>query len=380
MRTLGLLALVACGGGSRVYPSAPASTTSQLAAGCDAGMVSVDGLTYSFGRDAVAVIRGRTVLARTATPMQAATASPWTAAAAILAPSGGRWAVGLAGDQLWRVTSTGELEAINRRLGLGDRRVLAFDAAGDTLALGLEDGVVIARDALHVMQFPGERAPLIAASKDRIAIGRPTGVEVFDLATRTRQTYAVRDVQSLAFLAPTTATAKLVVRARDAAYVEEGGALRRVSIPADARKLVVAGSRIWLLANRGLFAIEGASAQRAAIELGDRDQLCGADNGDAWLGRADTASLISFDRGAVASVAAAPARTPWQTIVEPVFEAVCARCHQPGGEADLDLTTAVAWRENADLIEEVLSTGVMPPPGTTLRSEDRAALLKFVRR
>jgi len=65
--------------------------------------------------------------------------------------------------------------------------------------------------------------------------------------------------------------------------------------------------------------------------------------------------------------------------VTPVFERVCARCHQPGGSAGLDLTSLTAWTTHAAAIRHVLDTGAMPPPGTSLPAPDLAALREFLK-
>ncbi|MDB4963240.1 MAG: hypothetical protein JWP01_3239 [Myxococcales bacterium] len=380
MSRLGLLLVLACCGGNEAsYRTTPAAATSRLSAGCAAGMLSIDGVSYAFARDAVSIIQGGKVASRVVVPGSAEKPSTWTAATSIHAPSGGHWAVGLAGGRLWRVTSAGELEEITGRLGIADTEVLAIDAAGATLAIGLADGVAISRDPAHMMKFPGAPASVIAASRDRVAIARASVVEVFDLAQSTRITYPVKDVTSLAFLDPETATARLVVRTRSAIYVGENGLLRRKTLPARARELVVAGPRLWVITDAGLFSVEGNAPLRAALDVQPGDQLCSSPEG-VWLARRDTAELVSFDPARSAASGAVATITPWEGIVAPLFQRVCSGCHLPGGEADLDLSTAATWRENADLIEEVLVTGAMPPPGTDLRSADREALLGFLRR
>jgi len=361
-----MTALIACGGGARpAYRSVPATTLSRLAAGCEAGVVRVDGITYAFGHATVAVMRGGTTVARISAPQRSAKATTWSGAAALDAPGGGRWAVGLADGVLWRVTSTGELEAVNERLGLGADRVLSIDAQGGTVVIGLDTGVMIARDAIHMMQFAGSRAPVVAASTDRVAIGRPSWVEVFDLSRSKRVSYPVEDVTSLAFLG-----ARLVVRAKDAVYIEDGGALRRTDAPSKLRHLVVSGSRVWMLAPHGLFSIEGGVPIQANLEVMPQSRLCRSDAGDVWLSLGDTSALVSL---------AAPG-SAWHARVAPVFERVCATCHLPGGEADLDLSTPAAWTEHAEQLRDVLSQGTMPPAGTTLTDADRDALLAFLSR
>lgn len=373
-----LIALACCGGRQASYETTPAAATAQLGAGCAAGMVSIDGASYAFARDSVSVVQGGKVTSRVVAPGTAGKASTWDSATRIQAPSGGQWAVGLAGGRLWRVTSVGELEEVTRRLGISSSEVLSVDAAGATLAIGLPDGVAISRDPTHILKFQGAPAPVIAASKDRVAIARSSVVEIMDLAQSKRVTYPVKDVTSLAFIEPATAASRLVVRTRSAIYVEEDGSLRRKQMPARARELVVAGRRLWMIADAGLFSVEGDAPLRAALKVQPGDQLCGSPGGDVWLARRNTAELLSFDPRRSAASQTIVSLTPWERVVQPLFQRVCSGCHLPGGEADLDLSTAVAWVENADLIFELLATNVMPPPGTPLAERERETLLRFL--
>ena len=104
----------------------------------------------------------------------------------------------------------------------------------------------------------------------------------------------------------------LVVATRDALFIETATTLRQIAVPG-IHALAAAGSRLWVASARG-------------VEL-------------------------------------------------PIFERVCARCHRPGGDAGVDLSTAAAWRrERGELVHRVVETHTMPPAGITLDEPDRRVL------
>ncbi len=370
MRWSILIGLVACGGGGGAVPPAmPVTTVARLAATCELGVLDVDGVTYAFSRDAVSITRDAAIVARIPPPRRGSKPTAWSGATVIRAPGGGEWAVGLADGVLWRVTSTGELEAVNERLGLGSERVLAVDAEGDTAVLGLETGILIGHRAAHAMQLTGSAAPIVAAAADRIAIGRPSWVEVFDLTRSTHVNYPVEGVTSLAFLDARSAAPRLVVHAGSALYLENGGTLRRLRTPAKLSRVVVSGSRIWMLAAAGLFSLERELPVSATLPARPRT-LCRTAANDVWVSDRETSARITFERPS----------SDWQAMVAPVFDRVCARCHRPGGEADLDLSTPAAWVTHAAQLRTVLDDRSMPPPGVALPEPDRATLRNFLSR
>src|SRR6266850_1562150 len=98
-------------------------------------------------------------------------------------PIGGEiGAVGLANGALWRVNANGGLEEANGRLGVAGAQVLAIDAAGATSIIGIAGGAIVSTDGSHVMRFSGPDAHVVAAARDRVAIGTGVAVEVYDLA------------------------------------------------------------------------------------------------------------------------------------------------------------------------------------------------------
>jgi hypothetical protein len=123
------------------------------------GAVEQGDALYLFARDRVVVERSGAVAATAAAPD-----GGWAEAVAIPGlerseMAGGDWVVARTGSgELWRITSTGDLEPIHDRLGLppGAR---AIAASPTTVAIALDDGVAILHDRRHLARFPAIRRP-----------------------------------------------------------------------------------------------------------------------------------------------------------------------------------------------------------------------------
>jgi mono/diheme cytochrome c family protein len=69
----------------------------------------------------------------------------------------------------------------------------------------------------------------------------------------------------------------------------------------------------------------------------------------------------------------------WQAKMQPIFARVCSKCHLPGGDARIDMSSYTAWIAHVATIEDrVLIKQSMPPAGTTLPDEDRTAIAAWV--
>jgi len=376
MKSLVALACAAgCGGATGGATTTAGTVLAQLAVGCDVGVVSQGGALYVFDRDRVTVVRDGEAIARAGMPGASGKAAPWEAAAAIGGPDGRRWAVGLAGGELWRITSAGELELVGERLGLAGMRVLAIDGHGGTFAIGLAGGAAVSRDGRHVMRFQGENTEHVAAARDRIALAHGTRVDVLDLARGTSVSYRVGTIDVLAFLDASSEAPRLVVASQGLVYVENRRALRKLAVPDRPRQLAVSGGGLWLLGERGLYVIAGGTRRVATAPAG-APRIFGTTAGDVWLasgGPTGTLSRYSID-GAV--------RASWQAIVAPVFERACSPCHRAGGRAEIDLSTPAAWLEQADGIRHELVARSMPPPDAEVQlgDADRRALERWLQR
>lgn len=372
---LGLAVAAGCGGAtaSPVVTPANATVLAKLPVVGDVGVVTQGGAVYVFARDQASVVRDGEVLSRAGSPARLGKPVPWEAAAAIAAPDGKRWAVGLAGGELWRVTPTGELEAIGDRLGLAGARVLSVDASGGTFAIGLDDGYAISRDGHHLMHFRGAASPHVAAARDTIALAHGTSVELLDLTHGTKVTYTrTGTVDAVTFLDAATEQPRLVVISGSTIYLSERGTLKKLVLPEAPRQLAASGGRLWMLGDGALYAVAGAPL-RIATPIAAGTHIFSTSAGDVWLTSGHELQRYSLDTDVLAS---------WQSSVAPIFDRTCAKCHRPGGSAEIDLSTPAAWLEQADGIRHELLARAMPPPDAEVKlaDADRVALERWLQR
>ncbi len=320
--------------------------------------------TYAFERSAVSVVRGAKIVAHFDAP-----GAPWQDAATIDAPDGeGRWVVGLAGGTLWRI-GPGGLEEVNERLGIADAKVLAIDAAGATSIISFAGGVIVSTTGSHVMRFSGPEAHVVAAARDRVAFGGGSAIDIYDLANNVRVSYPIAAATSLGFLDATTDHAALVAVVDGVVYVERQGRLENARAPT-ASHVAVSGSRLWVLADGRVYARDPRGM--VAIDAQGGSQIFGSKTGGVWVAQAaNRATRYTLD---------APTDDPaWHRTVEPVFQRVCAGCHLPDGDADLDLSTPAAWKfRRGEITRRVLEVRTMPPAGTEITDADRQALASWL--
>jgi cytochrome c5 len=371
------IALIVTLGALACRSTAPARSvaitrTAIPATGDVVGVVELDDALYVVARDQVTIERAGVAVATVAAP-----GSGW--AEAIVMPAldePGRWVVARTqAGELWRITASGDLESIHDRLGVPPRvrSIAAWGAAPSTasnaaarstVVIALDDGIAILRDRAHVARFTGPTGAVIA-SRDRIAIRHGDQLEVWRLDDQTRTRYHVPGAIAAAF-AGDAARATLVVATRDAVFVEAANTLRRH--PASAlQALAAAGSRLWIAAASGVELLEGTVLVRTAVRAAATDHLFGLASGDVVVGTSSQLVRVALDRAAD--------DPRWNAIVRPIFERVCARCHRPGGDAGVALSTAADWRRERDeLVHRVVATHTMPPAGITLDDADRRAL------
>ncbi|HUJ59105.1 MAG TPA: cytochrome c [Kofleriaceae bacterium] len=355
-----LVVLAACG----AAPLARPAPTSRLAVPAQVGNVvaveEIGDTTFVLDEHRAYVVRGGVVAAVSEAP------HGWRGGAPLAAPDGdGRWAVGVDRDgRLWRITIAGELEDVSERFALGDAKVAAIAGAGTTSAFALGDGVAYSTDGVHLDRTRLAPPTAIAAAKDRLALLRAGGVDVWDLAHGTMRGYAIPGARAVAF-----AGGKLAVATGRTLWLEDGGALHAIAAPGPIAA-IAGGARLWLAAG-ALYAVDGRALRKTDAALPAAPRLFASQGGDVWLGTTGSLARASIDR-AIADPA-------WQASVEPVFQRVCAHCHLPGGEAGIDLSTAASWNdERAEITRRVLVTRTMPPAGTELSDADRDALARWL--
>lgn len=362
-----LLALAACGG--HAPPPLTASPVASLANVRADQVVTQGDVTYALGAQ-LAIARGETVT--TIVPVDCGAPCPakiWTSAAAIPALDGdGRWIVATRFDgTLWRVRLDGELEAIGSRFGLREP-VRAVAGAGTTVAVLLDHAVLVTGDGHHVTRYEITSAKtLLAVAQDRLALADAHAIEVWDLAADHRRSFTLAATR-LGFLDADAKSSRLVAITSDGVWTEQHGELE----PLDAGPIAavaIAGARMWIEIGKRLYIARDATLLDTTAASAGSEPLFGAPNGDVWVGGAP---LRRYALGATGD-------PHWRSEVLPIFQKVCAHCHLPGGDADIDLSTAASWTaEHDELVRRVITTRTMPPAGTTLDDADRATLARFL--
>ena len=368
--------LAACGGAPPAVRPLALSSSPPLALDATSPVAVVDqgDLQVVLGSQVATLVRGGAVAARVEAP------HAWIAGATIAAPDGtGRWVVAVdAGGAAWRLTPSGEREAIADRFGLGDAKVLDVGGAGATTAFALADAVAYTTDGLHVARVPAAGASHMAVARGMLAravagtAARGAYLEKWDLVRGTRVTYPIA-AEHVAFLDANSEHPRLVASAGDRLWVDDGGDLRPLAAPAPVQGLAARGGRLWVEAGGKLLALDGGRLVPTDVREPTLQLLAASPSGDAWL--ATGRGLVRYS----AAGAAASADPSWQAQVAPVFQRVCSKCHLPGGDADIDLSTAAAWHaERPEIVRRVLVDRTMPPAGTELSDADRAALAAWL--
>jgi len=395
-----LLLLAACGGaasliaacGGAAKPAAVPVIATKLPA--DVGEVvaitEVGDATVVLDHQRAFVVRGGALAASVPAPgsapgaaLAAGVPAPggWRGGATVAALDGeGAWAVGVTEDgRLVRITLAGDLEDITDRFRLADIRGVA--AAGTTTAFALGDGVAVSADGVHELRAKLVAPSAVAASRGRVAMIGARGIDVWDLAKGESRTYPIA-ARSVAFIG-----GRLAAATDRAVYVEDAsathddagtahdrkapGALHAIDVHGPISAIAAAGSRLWILGDAALYALDGSVLRRATLDVPHGAHLFASTGGDAWL-----ASHGSVTRASLDTATDDPA---WRAQIQPVFARVCAHCHLPGGSAGIDLSTAASWHADHDeLVRRVVVTRTMPPAGTDLGAADRDALAAWL--
>jgi hypothetical protein len=356
--------LAACGGAAP--RTAQIAQTVELAVPGALAVVELGDAVFVFDRDRVTIARGGTVIAHADAPID----QHWLAAGTLAAPDGnGRWVVGIAGPGTpWRVSASGELEAVGERLGLGGAAAVAIASAGTAFGVGLRGGAALSADGVHVSRLDLDDAPNVAMSRGRAALWSSRGLTVIDLATARQRAYPIRP-RGAAFVAD-----RLAVWSDDGLYLETSGDLHRITIPGRIAAVAASGPRLWVLTRDALYAVDRGALVRTEMR---GSAIFGSPSGDVWVSGGSTGGggVVRY------SLDASSDDRVWQAELEPVFQRVCAHCHLPGGDAGIDLSTAGAWAaERSEIARRVLVTRTMPPAGTELAETDRQVIATWIGR
>jgi hypothetical protein len=334
-------------------------------------VISQGDITYALGRE-LTIIRGELVTTRV--PVECPAPCPaqlWTSAASIPALDGdGRWIVATRFDgTLWRIRLDGELEPIGSRFGIAKDAVRAVAGAGTTVAVLLDRALLVTGDGVHVTRYdldaPRDR---LAVAQDRIALAGAHTVDVWDLATNQRRSFAV-DGARPGFLDADAKTSRLVVASPQGVWLERSGELQPLEV-ANVAAVAIAGAKLWLEVGKRLYLATDLQPVDTTVASAGAEPMFGAPNGDVWVG---AAGLRRYSLGA-------SGKDPvWTAQIQPIFGRVCAHCHLPGGDAGVDLSTPAMWTaEHAELVRRVVVTRTMPPAGTVLPDSDRSVLAAYL--
>jgi mono/diheme cytochrome c family protein len=210
----------------------------------------------------------------------------------------------------------------------------------------------------------------MTAGGGRIAAVTAEGVRVFDPTARRFLQYPLPGVTGAAL----DAMGRLHVAAGAVYYAEDamGQLVARVTARVPMRSLTFSGSRLWLVAGGALGAVEGdALAVADEVRVPAEASLRPSASGDVWVLGPATLERYGPDDS--------PDRRLWEETVRPVFARRCTPCHQPGGTANVDLSTYAAWvMRRASVRTQVLDLGAMPPNPPALAADDRAALARWL--
>ncbi len=372
MRLALLCLLAACGGARGTAPLGVAPVAALADIHADQVVTQGD-VTYALGAQ-LAIARGTniTVLVPVDCGTPTCPAQVWTSAAAIPALDGdGRWVVAVRFDgTLWRIRLDGELEAIGSRFGIARERVLAVSGAGSIVGVLLEHALLVTTDGVHLTRFELDGSHhSLAVAHDRIALASDHAIALWDLGANTRRSFAI-EAGRPAFLAADSTAPRLVVSAPHGIWLEHGSTLEPLEVGAGAAS-AVAGARLWLELGKRLYVVTDTTPLDTSAASAGNEPLFGTPNGDVWVG----------DHGLRRYALGASTGDPiWTAKIQPIFQRVCAHCHLPGGDADIDLSTAAAWDlEHDELVRRVLVTKTMPPAGTVLSDGDRLTLAAWLK-
>ncbi len=331
-------------------------------------IVEVEGETVFFGS------HGATILQGGAISSTVAGVSEWSAATPIPAADGvGTWIVGVTSDgKLLRLRATGVFEDVTARYGLDKDHVRAMIALDTAVVFAVSSGIAIA-DGKTVTHYDAAAGTTPAGGNGRLAWTEKGEVRTLDVKTKTLARYPLTGAAFVTI----DHDGNLVAATARAIYVEKEGALHLAytSPDADVGALVAAGTRVWVRLGAELGALEAGILHRTKdLELPATTRLVPAMNGDVWT--LSPAGLHRYGRDP-----ADLARLDWETTMLPIFAKVCSNCHQPGGTANVDLSTYQGWLDyRGEIRKRVIDQRSMPPKSQTFAESDRDAVKAWLDR
>ncbi len=345
------------------------------------------------GSDVVVFADGAaTVLESGAVALVDRSVAKWTGAATIPAADGGApWIVGLDDrGHLRRLRARAGFEDVSARWGLEKSRVTGAAPLGDRgAAFLLDGGLAVARGDGNVVRLGGVPVTALAGGGGAFAGVTEGAVVRVDPATFATKSFALGDVVATAV----DGAGHVYAATTDAVYAENDKGeltLRFRATLGPIHGLVASSGRVWFAEGPELGVLEEGRAMAttgAALPPGGR--LFPSTSGDVWIVAAGALTRVAKDTGAAAAppptapATATPASTgpsgddAWRANLQPVFARACAKCHLPGGQAGIDLSTSAGWQKHkGDVKARVLELRDMPPygSGVTLSDADLGAI------
>jgi mono/diheme cytochrome c family protein len=296
----------------------------------------------------------------------------WTSSSVIPSADGrGKWMVGVdTAGKIYRLRGDASLEEVSDRYGLADKHVVAVAPLGEKgAAFAYQGGFAVADGTkVGVWEDPGWKS--IASSGTRLAAVADGGVRVFDTQATTFASFPMPGAKYAAF----DADGRLIVSTSREIYVEDGASLRLRYKDTEIHGLASAGPRVWFAAGSELGTLEADVAYRShGATLDTAAALVASGSGDVWAMADGAPQRFTVDTGS------AEGQAEWQATIQPIFGRVCSKCHLPGGDARIDMSSYALWIAHVAAIEDrVLVKQSMPPAGTTLPPEDRMAIAAWV--
>jgi mono/diheme cytochrome c family protein len=339
--------------------NATESPLGKVRAVADAG-----GIVTVFGDAATRVLSSGAVVATDPS------AYDWVSAGTIRSADGeGQWIVGIDYQgRLHYIRGLTALDDVSARYGLEGRAVHGV-AMLDADRVGfLLDGEIAVADRGRVTRYATNPWRALAGGGGS-GVGVAEGMLLlFDASTLATRAYALPGVTGAA-LGPDGRLYAATARALYATTPAGDLSLLYDAERSTIHGLVASGSRLWFADGTELGVIDGNSvSETKGVRIPVDATLAPSPSGDVWVLAAG--SLQRFTQPA-------PDQPPilWSTTLEPIFARVCSSCHQPGGAAGVDLSTAAAWdTERANIRDRVLVSKTMPPEGHPLAAADRAAI------
>ncbi|MGZ5969476.1 MAG: c-type cytochrome [Polyangiales bacterium] len=299
----------------------------------------------------------------------------WADAANVPAADGrGRWVLAADGDgHVVRALPDGTLdEDVADRYGLLDRKVHTIVPLGATrVAFGYDGGFAVA-DGTNILRFTSDAFAHAAGGLGRVVGVSTEGVEVYDALKNSFFRYPLPGVRA----ATIDGNGKVAAITASTLYLEDVGGLAPVhGLPAgELTALATSGDRLWFVLGTelGTRDAQGVSLSTGA-NIASGARLIGSSSGDVWISTNGSVSRFSVAGGS-------PALREWQKSVRPIFERSCSGCHLPGGTAGFTLASYDDWVSRRDTIQDrVVVQKNMPPAGTFLADEDRAAIGAWIK-